>query len=71
MDEKFDILRHPNVRGTADGRGEIFRHGAVRDSVAEIVFDENINPAVLPELTAPDGDYELLSEEDLENLFNL
>ena len=70
MDSKIDILRHPNISGTADGKGELFRHGEVTDSVASIVYDGNINPADLPELQITDSDYELLSEEDLEELFN-
>ena len=70
MDEKYNILRHPNIRGTADGKGEIFRHGAVTESVSTIIFDETIDPAVLPESETLDSEYELLSEEDLENLFN-
>jgi type IV secretion system protein VirD4 len=71
MDDKFDLLRHPDVSGTADGKAEVFRHGAVTESVAAIVFDGNLDPAKLPELELPEGEsYELLSEEDLENLFN-
>lgn len=71
MDEKFDILRHPNVGGTADGKAEPFRHGAVTHSVAaSLVFDGSIDPSDLPEPEIPDGDYELLSEEDLEERFN-
>jgi type IV secretion system protein VirD4 len=70
MDEKFDILRHPNVRGTADGKAEPFRHGAVTRSVATFAIDEDIKAVDLPEPAAPDGDYTLLSEEDLEGLFN-
>ena len=70
MDEKFDILRHPSVDGTTDGKAEPFRHGSVTESAAALVFDKDIDPVGLPELTAPDGDYELLSEEDLEELFN-
>ncbi len=71
MDEKFDILRHPNVGGTADGKAERFQHGAVTHSVAaSLVFDGDIDPADLPEPEIPDGDYELLSEEDLEERFN-
>jgi type IV secretion system protein VirD4 len=76
LDDKFDILRHPNVGGTADGKTEPFRHGAVTNSVATLVFDEDIDladglrPADLPELETADADYELLSEEDLEEYFN-
>jgi type IV secretion system protein VirD4 len=70
MDEKYDILRHPNVRYTTDGKGKPFRHGNVVGSYATIVFDESIDPATLPETELPEGDYLLLSEEDLEELFN-
>ena len=70
MDEKFDIMRHPNVRGTMDGKAEPYRHGAVAHSIAAVVFDEGVDPAGLPEPIAPIGNYELLSEEDLEELFN-
>jgi type IV secretion system protein VirD4 len=70
LDEKFDILRHPRVGGTADGKAERFMHGEVTDSIATITVGGGIDPAGLPEITLPDGaDYELLSEEDLERYF--
>jgi type IV secretion system protein VirD4 len=71
IDEKFDILRHPNVGGTADGKAAKFMHGEVAETVATLVFEENIDPAKLPEPEAADADYELLSEEDLEELFEM
>jgi len=76
LDEKFDILRHPNVGGTTDGKAERFQHGEVTESVATLVFDEDIDMTDglgsedLPEWEVTDDDYELLSEEDLEELFN-
>ena len=76
MDGKFDILRHPNVSGTTDGKAEPFHHGVVTHSVATLTFFEDIDsadvlrPADLPEPTIPEGRYELLSEDDLEELFN-
>ena len=63
-------------RCTADGRAEPFRHGVVTHSVATLTFFEDIDPADglrpadLPKLTIPEGGYELLSEDDLEELFN-
>jgi type IV secretion system protein VirD4 len=70
-DGKFDLLRHPNIAGTADGKAEPFRHGAVTESVAALAFDFELDPAQLPEIAFPEGEtYELLSEEDLEELFN-
>lgn len=71
IDEKFDILRHPNVAGTADGKAARFIHGEVRGSIGTLVFDGDIDPAKLPEAADMDMDYELLSEEDLEELFNI
>jgi len=68
MDEKFDILRHPKVAGTADGKAKQFRHGEVTQSVATIVLDRDIDQGILPEPEIPEGEYELLSEADLEEL---
>jgi type IV secretion system protein VirD4 len=54
MDDKYDILKHPNLKLTVDGSGEPFRHGDT-----ENVLDWR--SAVL----VKEGDYELLSEEEL------
>ena len=70
MDEKYDIMRHPNISGTADGKAAAYRHGAVTNSRATIVFEKDTGLAKQPDITLPDGEtYELLSEEDLEQLF--
>jgi type IV secretion system protein VirD4 len=69
LDDKFDLLRHPSVGGTADGKAGRFIHGEVTNSVATLVIDESIDPASLPELQTTDAEYELLSEEDLERYY--
>jgi type IV secretion system protein VirD4 len=69
IDEKFDLLRHPSVGGTADGKAEPFRHGEVANSVATLVLDRDIDPETLPEPETGESDFELLSEEDLEQFF--
>ena len=71
MDDKFDILRHPSLSGTADGKAGAFRHGNVTQSIAAIVCDRDIDVSKLEIIKPTEGEsYELLSEEDLENLFN-
>lgn len=55
MDEKYDILKHPNLKLTVDGSGEPFRHG---DAENELDWR---SAALVKE-----GEYELLSEEELE-----
>jgi type IV secretion system protein VirD4 len=32
MDDKYDILKHPNLKLTVDGNGEPFRHGGVESA---------------------------------------
>jgi len=71
MDEKYDILRHPNIRGTADGRGGKFRHGEAVGSKAVIVFDGRADTTTLTEQEIQDGGYILLSDEDLEEMIIL
>ena len=36
LDFKYDILKHPNVALTADGKAGVYQHGAVRSDIATI-----------------------------------
>lgn len=58
QDDKFDILKHPNVKLTVDGSGKPFRHGGTESALDWQAVTLN-----------KDSDYELLSEEELETLF--
>ena len=64
-DLKYDILHHPNVALSADGKATPFLHGDTSGAVNTIAltFDAHL-PEDLPEI--PDMGYELLSEEDVE-----
>jgi len=57
MDDKYDILKHPNVKLTVDGGGQPYRHGTTEHALdwRSVTLKEG-------------GDYELLSEEELEGL---
>mgnify|MGYP003194765589 FL=1 len=60
QDEKYDILRHPNISFTADGGMPPYMHGQ-----APLAFDSG---EVL--LSGEYGDYEALSEEEIFKLYN-
>ena len=65
LDFKYDILKHPNVALTADGKAGVYRHGEVKSDVATIElisFDKN----QAPETNVAETNYELLSDEDFE-----
>lgn len=67
MDLKFDLLKHPNIALAADGRGQPYIHGEAVNARASIYLDD-ISLESIKELGLPSKQYELLSEEDLENL---
>lgn len=58
MDKKYDILKHPNVKYTKDGSGITYYHNEIRHTIDDW---QNI--------VLTDNEYELLSEEDLEEYF--
>ena len=71
LDEKFDILRHINVGYTTDGKADCYKHGEDTHSVASIIFDDELlqNAPIEIDIDIGVTDYELLSEEDLEEYF--
>ena len=69
MDFKFDILKHPNLSLTADGKAPPYMHGEPTQAVATIVFDRDI-PENAVEFKPVSTPYELLSDEDIAELFS-
>lgn len=65
LDFKYDILKHPNVALTADGKAGVYQHGAVRSDIATIEVTY-LDPKTLPDTEVPETDYVLLSDEDFE-----
>ena len=68
MDEKYDILKHPNIALTEDGGAAPYEHGGTENTVATLSF-AGAAAETLSELSEPIPDYELLSNEDIEALF--
>ena len=71
MDEKFDILRHPNVGATTDGHGEPYDHGAEHRSSGAIQLVRQITRTKTAPTPEPiETTYALYSETDLERIFD-
>ena len=68
MDFKYDIMKHPNVALTTDGKASPYKHGEVTKDIASIAI-WNIDPATLPEKEMEETNWELLSDEEMEALF--
>lgn len=65
MDFKFDILKHPSVALTADGKADAYKHGEVTSAVATIAI-ENYESLYGIDDDYSETTYELLSDEDFE-----
>lgn len=69
-DFKYDILKHPNVSLTADGKAGAYKHGEVKDDIATIEVG-NYDKEQILDIDLPETSFELVSEEDLQIQFNL
>jgi type IV secretion system protein VirD4 len=69
-DLKYDIMKHPYVRFTADGSSEPYAHGLDTRSIATLTLLPGDLESV-PNTPVEDYNYVLFSEEELEEYFNL
>jgi len=74
VDFKYDILKHPDVALTADGRAEPYNHGEVKNAIATITLEKMVrtnkdSDESIESSQEPESPYALFSEEDLEQLF--
>ena len=70
MDEKYDILKHPNVSLNTDGSAAPYEHGGTEHAVATLSL-AGIPTQDIPDMEETEPDYELLSDEDIEALFSI
>ena len=66
QDFKYDILKHPNVTLTTDGKAAPYQHGLDTLSIASIVFDEARQEQTGQEPEVDEDRYELISDEEIE-----
>lgn len=59
FDKKYDLLKHPNIKGTKDGGAKLYPHGIINHAIDDW---QNI--------PLSNREYELLSEEDLQEYFS-
>ncbi len=68
MDEKYDLLKHPNIKYTTDRGAPAYAHGGTENAVADMTIGR-LTPGDLANIQEPENLYELLSDEDMENIF--
>ena len=68
MDEKYDLLKHPNIKYTTDGGAPVYAHGGTENAVADMAIGR-LTPGDLANIQEPETLCELLSDEDMEKIF--
>lgn len=68
MDEKYELLKHPNVKYTTDGGAPAYAHGGTENAVADMTVSR-LTSGDFANLQEPDATVELLSDEDMEHIF--
>ena len=58
MDKKYDLLKHPNINETTDGKQKPYIHGTARHFIDD-----------WQDILLSDNEYELLSDEEMDDYF--
>lgn len=66
IDFKYDILKHPNVSLTTDGKGKPYKHGEVTIDFSSVSILD-LDPSDIKDIETEETTYELLSDEDFED----
>lgn len=66
-DFKYNILKHPNVSLTTDGKAKPYEHGKVSHAFASICIDYDVENYEFTSMENIDEDYEIISSEDMDN----
>ena len=76
MDYKYDVLKHPNVELSGDGKAKPYLHGEITKSIASVNIDLTNVRRITQEKEVNkkeqriiDG-YEIISSEEIDNYFN-
>ena len=71
IDLKYDILKHPNIKLTEDGKYKPYIHGSTNNSIATINLSDEINNIdTIDNNLVEKLDYEIIDSEDLEKYIN-
>lgn len=72
-DLKYDILKHPNVKLTTDGKGKPYMHGEITHAIATISLDldsENIENTEFLDIEKMESEYEIISSDEINFYFD-
>ena len=69
-DLKYDILKHPNVSLTTDGKAKPYVHGKVTNAIATVQIDYDVKNYKFDSIEEIEENYEIISSEDMDKYLN-
>jgi len=69
IDFKYNILKHPNVLYTTDGKEKAYNHGKTNNEIASVVVDTNINDYKFNDIKEIAENYLIITSEELEQYY--
>lgn len=70
IDLKYNILKHQNIKKTADGKAKPYLHGTSENAIATILFNRNVEDLNFTEIEEIANNYELISSDNIEEYLN-
>ena len=67
LDFKYDILKHPRVKDTADGKAEIYQHDKIENAIATISIDYNTTKYKFTDLEDTIDEYEFIYCDEIDD----
>ena len=65
-DLKYDILKHPNIRFTKDGKEKAYEHGQITESIASINLELITENTKFNKIKNTKKEFDIISSEDIE-----
>ena len=68
-DLKYDILKHPNIKLTTDGKAKPYKHGEAPDAIASIKLEAITENTKFTEIQEISEEFDIISSDDVEFYF--
>lgn len=66
IDFKYDILKHPNVSKTTDGKGKPYVHGGTENAIASILIDRRLDNYSFNEFDELTDNYDVIFSDEID-----
>jgi type IV secretion system protein VirD4 len=67
IDKKYDLLKHPNINLTPDGKGKPYIHGLITDSIGELEIEAINDKKTYQQIKEIKDNYEIVDSDNMDD----